>query len=122
MTLHHNVFDGLGQRTPRVRFGLVHVYNNYYRIVNTPKYGYSWGVRRIAIYAENNYFKTDDTVALAKIIGNYKGTVIYNAGTRVNDKEGRPARPVQARRMRSRSPARSIGNRLSSPRWIRSKP
>ena len=31
VTLHHNLFDGVGQRTPRVRFGKVHVYNNVYR-------------------------------------------------------------------------------------------
>jgi pectate lyase len=31
VTLHHNLFDGTGQRMPRVRFGKVHVYNNVYR-------------------------------------------------------------------------------------------
>jgi pectate lyase len=88
VTLHHNFFDNTGQRTPRVRFGQVHVYNNYYKIVNNPKYGYSWGVGvESQIYAENNYFKADANVALAKIIGNYKGTMIYVAGTRVNDKD-----------------------------------
>ena len=88
VTLHHNFFDNVGQRVPRVRFGQFHVYNNYYKIVNTPNYGYSWGVGiESQIYAENNYFKTDDKVDLAKIIGNYKGTMIYVAGTRVNDKD-----------------------------------
>ena len=88
VTLHHNLFDNLGQRAPRVRFGQVHVYNNLYKIVNTPNYGYSWGVGiESQIYAENNYFKTDDKVALDKIIGNYKGTAIYASGTRVNDKD-----------------------------------
>jgi pectate lyase len=88
VTLHHNFFDNLGQRTPRVRFGQVHLFNNYFRIVNTPNYGYSWGVGvESQIYAENNYFKTDDKVALDKIIGNYKGTMIYVVGTRVNDKD-----------------------------------
>lgn len=88
VTLHHNLYDNTGQRTPRVRFGQVHVYNNYYKIVNNPTYGYSWGVGiESQIYAENNYFKTDDKVALGKIIGNYKGTMIYVAGTRVNDKD-----------------------------------
>ena len=88
VTLHHNLYDNTGQRTPRVRFGQVHVYNNYYKIVNNPTYGYSWGVGiESQIYAENNYFKTDDKIALGKIIGNYKGTMIYVAGTRVNDKD-----------------------------------
>ena len=88
VTLHHNLFDNVGQRSPRVRFGQVHVYNNYFKIVNTPNYGYTFGVGvESQIYAENNYFKTDDKVALDKIIGNYKGTMLYVAGTRVNDKD-----------------------------------
>lgn len=34
VTLHHNWFDGTNQRHPRLRYGKVHVFNNYYR---------SWG-------------------------------------------------------------------------------
>ena len=45
VTVHHNVFDSNVQRTPRVRFGQVHVYNNYY-VVKSATYGYSWGVGR----------------------------------------------------------------------------
>ena len=44
VTLHHNLWDGLGQRAPRVRFGQVHVYNNLYWIRKVENYGYSWGV------------------------------------------------------------------------------
>jgi pectate lyase len=29
-TFNHNFFDGTYQRNPRVRFGIVHVYNNYF--------------------------------------------------------------------------------------------
>ncbi|MBX2813653.1 MAG: hypothetical protein KTR25_17685, partial [Myxococcales bacterium] len=29
VTLHHNMFSDIGQRTPRARFGKVHVYSNY---------------------------------------------------------------------------------------------
>jgi pectate lyase len=31
VTLHHNYFDGTVQRNPRVRQGMVDIYNNYYR-------------------------------------------------------------------------------------------
>lgn len=53
VTLHHNHFDGVGQRAPRVRFGQVHLHNNHYDVRSTPNYGYSWGVGiESAIYAE----------------------------------------------------------------------
>jgi pectate lyase len=56
VTLHHNLFDEVGQRGPRVRFGQVHVYNNYYKPKNFDTYQYSLGVgRESAIYAENNF-------------------------------------------------------------------
>ncbi len=51
VTFHHNFFDETDTRTPRVRFGYAHVYNNYYDITNH--------VFRIGpegkIYAEGNY-------------------------------------------------------------------
>jgi pectate lyase len=88
VTLHHNFYDNVGQRTPRVRFGQVHVYNNYFKVVNNPGYGYSWGVGvESQIYAENNYFVLDQTVTPDKLIGRYNGAAIYVAGTRVNDKD-----------------------------------
>lgn len=89
VTIHHNMFDNLGQRTPRVRFGQVHVYNNYYKIVNNPSYVYSWGVGiESKIYAENNYFQTDQKVTPDRFIGVYKGTAIHETGTRVNGTPG----------------------------------
>jgi pectate lyase len=85
VTIHHNVFDNLGQRTPRVRFGQVHVYNNYYQIVKNPGYVYSWGVGiESAIYAENNFFLTDKSVTPDRFIAVYKGTAIHASGTLVN--------------------------------------
>lgn len=85
VTLHHNAFDGVGQRAPRVRFGQVHVYNNYYRIKQVPKYGYSWGVGiQSAIYAESNFFRIDGDVAPADFIDRFNGTAILALGTQVN--------------------------------------
>ena len=85
VTLHHNLFEDCGQRAPRVRFGQVHVFNNYYRIKDTPNYGYSWGVgRESAIYAENNFFRTDLETAPDEFIERFNGTAIYAADTLVN--------------------------------------
>lgn len=85
VTLHHNMFDNIGQRAPRVRFGQVHVYNNFYRIERLPTYNYSWGVGiESAIYAENNFFKTDKNVDPSQIIEVFRGTAIFEAGTYLN--------------------------------------
>ena len=82
VTLHHNVFDGIGQRAPRVRFGQVHVYNNYYDLRNTPSYVYSWGVGiESALYAEENFFLTDRTFAVDGIIERFNGTAATASGT-----------------------------------------
>jgi pectate lyase len=89
VTIHHNLFDQAGQRTPRVRFGQVHVYNNYYRIVNNPAYVYTWGAGiESAIYAENNYFEIDQSLAPGKLIASYSGTRLYETGTRIQGTSG----------------------------------
>jgi pectate lyase len=86
VTLHHNLFDALGQRGPRVRFGQVHIYNNYYKVSNPENYQYSWGVGiQSKIYAENNAFCTEtqsgEPVAPARFITRLNGTAIHEAGT-----------------------------------------
>lgn len=83
VTLHHNFFAGVGQRVPRVRFGQVHVYNNFYKIQHLPGYGYSWGVGiESQIYAENNFFITDKSIAMADLIDRFNGTKVTAIGTR----------------------------------------
>lgn len=82
VTLHHNLFDGIGQRAPRVRFGQVHLYNNHYDIRSTPKYQYSWGVGiESAIYAEENFLLADRTLSPDRIIGRFNGTALSASGT-----------------------------------------
>jgi pectate lyase len=91
VTLHHNLFEGNGQRTPRVRFGQVHVYNNLYRVRADANYVYSWGVgRESAIYAEQNFFRSD--VTPDRFIARYNGTAIHESATYVNG--SRPANVV----------------------------
>jgi len=89
VTLHHNLFSGVGQRAPRVRFGQVHIYNNYYKIINNPTYVYTWGVGiESKIYAENNNIKTDQKTDAAGLIGVYKGTNLVEIGTDINGTPG----------------------------------
>ena len=82
VTLHHNLFDGIGQRAPRVRFGQVHLYNNHYDLRNTPTYQYSWGVGiESAIFAEENFFLADRALTPDKVIGRFNGTTLSASGT-----------------------------------------
>jgi pectate lyase len=55
VTYHHNWFDGVNQRNPRVRFGNpVHVYNNYYS--NIGSYGVA-STENAGVLVEKNYFE-----------------------------------------------------------------
>jgi pectate lyase len=84
VTVHHNLFSNILQRAPRVRFGQVHVYNNYYVIPDAASYVYSWGVGfESQIYAENNYFQTSG-VTPDQFIRRFNGTAIHVEGTFVN--------------------------------------
>jgi pectate lyase len=85
VTIHHNLFNNVGQRAARVRFGQVHVYNNYYKIEDPASYVYSWGVGiESQIYAQNNFFRTDDAITPDRFIARFNGAAIYAAGTLVN--------------------------------------
>jgi pectate lyase len=82
VTLHHNAFERIGQRAPRVRFGQVHLYNNYYDVRRTPAYGYSWGVGvESAIYAEENVVRADSTFTVDQLIERFSGTALAASGT-----------------------------------------
>jgi pectate lyase len=52
VTYHHNLFESCQSRQPRVRFGEVHIYNNYYKNMNGYAIGVGAGARA---YSENNY-------------------------------------------------------------------
>ena len=87
VTLHHNLFEDLGQRAARVRFGQVHIYNNYYKIGNADNYVYSWGVGiESAIYAENNFFRVNPSTGITpdRFIERFNGTAIHESGTMLN--------------------------------------
>ncbi|MEV0646170.1 polysaccharide lyase family 1 protein [Phytomonospora sp. NPDC050363] len=84
VTVHHNVFDGALQRLPRVRFGQVDVYNNFYRLTGDYAYAIGVGVQS-AVYAENNAFVLADGAAPEDLLYDWGGTAITEKGNRVGD-------------------------------------
>jgi len=87
LTLHHNLFEDLGQRVPRVRYGQVHLYNNAYVTseAGAGRYGYSWGVGiESQIVAENNHFTVPPAVTPDLFIDRFNGTRIRATGTYAN--------------------------------------
>lgn len=85
VTVHHNVFDGVQERAPRVRFGQVHVYDNLYR--SGAGFDYSLGVgKQSQIYAQNNNFLFGSGVTAAEALYNWGGVGIHAEGSVVNGK------------------------------------
>jgi pectate lyase len=87
VTLHHNLFENIGQRAPRVRFGQVDVYNNHFKVTedSTVPYVYSFGAGFDShLYAEANAFTLPAGIDAANIIGRYKGTAITTIDNAVN--------------------------------------
>ncbi|MFH8411623.1 polysaccharide lyase family 1 protein [Streptomyces collinus] len=84
VTLHHNAFESVVQRAPRVRFGQVHVYNNRYDITGDD-YRYSLGVSTESrMYAENNVFHAPGHVEVADLVKSWNGSALHQSGTLFN--------------------------------------
>lgn len=92
ITLHHNEFTNILERAPRVRYGQVHLYNNYNNEITdrsfTPSLGaYALGVGISSkIFAQNNYYLLPTGVTAATVIAVFKGTTIHSEGDLVNNK------------------------------------
>lgn len=84
VTLHYNYFHNVVQRLPRVRFGQVHVYNNYFASDTTNgeyAYAYALGVgKNSQIYAESNVadIAGKDYTSFVKVFGGKQLTTVNN--------------------------------------------
>jgi len=88
VTLHHNLFESTGQRTPRVRYGKVHVYNNVYRADRDANFRSSWGAGiESQLFAENNYFHMSASFSPLEVIDGKKGTRMTVRGNCWREKE-----------------------------------
>ncbi|MFM9274444.1 polysaccharide lyase family 1 protein [Pseudarthrobacter sp. NKDBFgelt] len=89
VTIHHNVFENVGQRAPRVRYGQVDVYNNHFKTSADSEvpYGYTFGAGvESHLYAEANAFTLPAGTPAASLIAYFKGKVIATTGNAVNGK------------------------------------
>ncbi len=98
ITFHHNYFKNVGQRAPRVRFGQVHVYNNYYEgsaQASTYPSLYFMGVGyKSQIIANNNYFVREAGALPQSLIQvSPGGTMLTDTGSLLN---GVPVNIVEA--------------------------
>jgi pectate lyase len=88
VTVHHNLFDNTGQRTPRVRFGKVHVYNNVYRAGRDSNFRSAWGAgAESQLFAENNYFEMSISYSPAEAIDGKKATRMTARGNCWREKD-----------------------------------
>uniref|UniRef100_UPI00098B036B pectate lyase family protein n=2 Tax=Bacillus sonorensis TaxID=119858 RepID=UPI00098B036B len=86
VTFHHNMYENIKERAPRVRYGKVHIYNNYFK--STKNYNYSWGVGYSSkIYAEDNYFEMPEGTKPQKLMKVFKGDELYEQDTLLNDQK-----------------------------------
>lgn len=110
VTYHNNWFENIGQRMPRVRFGKVHTYNNYFSgnalgnenpalssVENHQQalkeksggsiFRQALGAgKNSAIYSESNYFDILHGGAEVAVV-NMGGSVFFDSGSIVNGKQ-----------------------------------
>lgn len=74
VTFHDNHFTAVASRTPRVRFGRVHVYNNYYEgSRSAPVYQYEYGLGvgyKAQILSEQNVFEIVGATRCTHVVKN----------------------------------------------------
>ncbi|WP_369245709.1 polysaccharide lyase family 1 protein [Streptomyces sp. R41] len=71
VTFHHNLFTGLVERAPRVRFGQVDSYNNHFAADSA--YSYSFGIgMESQLVAEHNAFTLPAGTSAAKVLKKWK--------------------------------------------------
>jgi pectate lyase len=85
VTLHHNHFHACKERTPRVRFGRVHVASNLFSADRAEDFGYSLGVGfKSRLVSDNNAWELPAGVNAGQVVRRLKGTAFVDRGSRLN--------------------------------------
>lgn len=99
VSYRHNLWDGVHERAPRVRYGRVHVARNVYRVQAGKPYGYSLGVgRRSRMLAEGNVWLGPPGLDAARVLRVLGGEHFADRGSVIN---GRPVSLLEAQRAAS---------------------
>ena len=81
VTYHHNLWEDTKERSPRVRWGQVHVFNNLY-VATKADYSYTIGVGlQSRIYSEHNVWETPAHVGPQQLVRVYKGSRFFDRGS-----------------------------------------
>ncbi|GAB2738316.1 pectate lyase family protein [Streptomyces bullii] len=87
VTLHHNRFEGIVERAPRVRFGQVDSYNNHFVITKGQKFGYVYGIGKDSrLVAEHNAVTLAQGISPAKILKKWMEAPLTATDNYVNGK------------------------------------
>lgn len=85
VTLHHNHFHGCKERTPRVRYGRVHVVANLFSADRAEDFGYSLGVgMRSRLFSEHNRWELPAGITPDKLIRRLKGSTFSDRDSLLN--------------------------------------
>lgn len=87
VTFHHNWYERTRERTPRVRYGEVHVYNNLFEggTEGPYPYGYSLGIgHQSRIYSDRNAWLTPPAVPTSQLLRGLKGHRFVDNGSTHN--------------------------------------
>lgn len=88
VSFHDNWFQDITQRTPRVRYGQVHVFNNLYTgSLDHPAYPYLYSIGAgydSRIISENNDFEIPGVNRCDKVIRNFGGKTLVEQGSLLN--------------------------------------
>jgi pectate lyase/pectin methylesterase-like acyl-CoA thioesterase len=82
VTYHHNLWQDTRERSPRVRYGQVHLFNNLHVVDDEAGFGYGIGVgHRSAIVAQHNVFETPATLPSRRLVRLLGGSRFSDEGS-----------------------------------------
>lgn len=82
VSLHHNLWQRCTERTPRVRFGQVHLANNVFVAPDAKRFAYSIGVGVEArIVSAHNAWETDPAIATQRLVRTLGGSEFHDTGS-----------------------------------------